>query len=161
MSASPPIGFVMDRDNSSIRSHHAGIIGRKAVVVALMLIIALIHGFRVGTYLDGKLFTLYYSYFSDIIIPFGMYFLVRLNDVSFPFLRDWRVTALLVFAVASLTEVMQAFGVPLLGLTFDPLDIVMFALGTLVAAFVDRILFKRVFPFWSPEMTATSDVTAR
>jgi hypothetical protein len=139
----------VDRDISSVRSDHAGIIARRAVVVALMLVIALIHVFRVGTYLDGTLFTVYYSYFSDIVIPFGMYFLLCLNDVSFPLLRDWRVKALLVFAVSSLTEVMQAFGVPLLGLTFDPLDIVMFGVGTLAAVFVDRFLFERTLPFWS------------
>jgi hypothetical protein len=137
------------RDISSVRSDHAGIIGRRAVVVALMLVIALAHAFRVGTYLDGTLFTVYYSYFSDIVIPFGMYFLLCLNDVSFPFLRDWRVKALLVFAVSSLTEVMQAFGVPLLGLTYDPLDIVMFGVGTLAAVLVDRVLFERILPFWS------------
>jgi len=64
-----------------------------------MMVIALIHVFRVGTYLDDALFTFYYSYFSDIIIPFGMYFLLCRNVVSCPFLRDWRVKALAVFTV--------------------------------------------------------------
>ncbi len=148
----------MNRDTSSIRSDHATIIGRTAVVVVLELVVASIHIFRVGTYLDGTLFTLYYSYFSDIIVPFGMYFLLCLNDVSLLFLRDWRVKTLLVFAVASLTEILQAFGVPLLGLTFDPLDFVMFGVGTLLAAFVDRVLLARAFSFWSLEKTATADV---
>ncbi len=141
----------MNRDTSSIRSDHATIIGRTAVVVVLELVVASIHIFRVGTYLDGTLFTLYYSYFSDIIVPFGMYFLLCLNDVNLLFLRDWRVKTLLVFAVASLTEVLQAFGVPLLGLTFDPLDFVMFGVGTLLAAFVDSVLLARAFSFWSLE----------
>jgi len=43
-----------------------------------------------------------------------MAFLLCLNDVYFLFLRDWRVKTVLVFRVASFTEVMQAFGVPLL-----------------------------------------------
>ena len=85
---------------------------RTALVVSIMLVIALVHLFRVGTYLQGSLFTLYYSYFSDIVIPFGMYFLLCLEDVYIRFLRDWRVKALLVFGVASSTEVMQAFGIP-------------------------------------------------
>jgi len=133
------------------------VVGRKAVVIAVMLVIALIHAFRVGSHLDGTLFTLYYSYFSDIVIPFGMYLLLCLNDVSFPFLRDWRVKALAVFAVASLTEILQAVGIPLLGRTFDPLDIVMFGAGTLMAVFVDRVLFERAFSFWSLEKIATPD----
>jgi len=47
---------------------------RTATAVTIMVAIALIHAFRLGTHLDGKLFTLYYSYVSDIVIPFGMYF---------------------------------------------------------------------------------------
>ena len=125
---------------------------RMALIIGIMLVIALVHLFRVGTYLPGSLFTLYYSYFSDIVIPFGMYFLLCLEDVYFRFLRDWRVKALLVFGVASSTEVMQAFGVPLLGQTFDPLDFVMFAGGVLLAALVDRFLFDRLFSFWTPKM---------
>ena len=108
-----------------------------ALVFSIMLVIALVHLFRVGTYLQGSLFTLYYSYFSDIVIPFGMYFLLCLEDVYFRFLKDWRVKAMLVFGVASSREVMQAFGIPLLGQTFDPLDFVMFAGGVLLAALVD------------------------
>jgi hypothetical protein len=122
---------------------------RRAVVVSIMSIIALIHAFRVGTYLDGRLFTLYYGYFSDIAVPFGIYFLLCLNDSKVADLRDWRVKALLVFAAASSTEVLQAFGVPVLGRTFDPLDFVMFAAGVISAVVVDRVLFDRVFSFWS------------
>ena len=125
---------------------------RMALVFSIMLVIALVHLFRVGTYLQGSLFTLYYSFFSDIVIPFGMYFLLCLEDVYFRFLKDWRVKAMLVFGVASSIEVMQAFGVPLFGQTFDPLDFVMFAGGVLLAALVDRFLFDRLFSFWTPKM---------
>ncbi len=93
---------------------------------------------------------LYYSYFSDAIIPFGMYFLLCLEDTWVRFLRDWRLKALLVFGVASFTEVLQAFGVPLLGRTFDPLDFAMFAGGVLLAVLADRFLLVRLLPGWSP-----------
>jgi len=124
-------------------------IGRTAVVVGVMVVIALIHAFRVGTYLSGSWFTLYYSYFSDVIIPLGMYFLLCLNDWRIPFLRGWRTKSLLVFGAASATEVAQAFCIYLLGVTFDPLDIVMFAIGVLLAAFLDRVVLTRLLPFWS------------
>ena len=131
------------------------ITARAVVIVAVMLVIALIHAFRVGSYLNGVAFTLYYSYFSDIVVPFGMYFLLCLNERSIPLLWDWRVKATLVFTIASSTEIAQAFGVPLLGRTFDPLDFVMFAAGTMLAAFVDRVVFMRVFRFWSVEGTGS------
>ena len=117
---------------------------------------------------------LYYGYFSDIIIPFGMYFLlcmfeaqvraIILSDApeevkhkvspALAFLRDWRPKAILVFSVASFTEVLQGFGVPLLGRTFDPLDFAMFAGGVLLAVLADRILLERFLPGWSPGVKA-------
>ena len=143
-------------------------------MVVVQLLVALVHVVRPGSYLHGTLYVLYYSYFSDVAIPFGMYFLMCLVDArvdgahqDFPpglgrvdpagqlgyrfvrFLRDWRPKALLVFGVASFTEVLQAFGVPLLGRTFDPLDFVMFAGGVLLAAFADRFLLRRLVPSWS------------
>lgn len=149
----------MDGDLPTVRPDNPTIVGRALVVVSVMVVIALIHAFRVGSYLNGTLFTLYYSYFSDVVIPFGMYFLLCANDVSFRFLRDWRTKALLVVTLTSLTEVMQAFGVHLLGETFDPLDFVMFGAGTLLAVFVDRVVFGRIFTFWSLETKNTSEVT--
>jgi hypothetical protein len=120
--------------------------GRTAVIVAILLFVALVHLFRVGSYLRGSLFTLYYSYFSDIVVPFAMYFLICLNDLYVRFLRDWRVKAALVFGVASFAEVLQAFGVPLLGQTFDPLDFAMFGGGVVLAVLVERFLLDRFFP---------------
>ena len=46
---------------------------------------------------------------------------------------------------------MQAFGLPILGKVFDPLDFLMFGIGVLLTAFVDRIVVKRIFHFWSTE----------
>jgi hypothetical protein len=130
---------------------------RTTLVVSILAVIALVHIFRLGTYLRGSLFTLYYSYFSDIVVPFGMYFLLCLKDDQIPFVGDWRVKAVLVFAVACSAEVMQAFGVPLLGQTFDPLDVVMFGGGVALAVVVDRVLFARLFPRWSPDPVDPSD----
>ncbi len=120
-------------------------------MVGIMVAIALVHLLRVGTYLHGALFRLYYGYFSDVIVPFGMYFLLCLRDDRVPLLADWRVKAMLVFGIASSTEVMQAFGVPLLGRTFDPLDFVMFGAGVVLAVVADRICLARLLPRWSPK----------
>ena len=152
------MGFLMDR-NVLYGSPPVG--ARTAVVVAVLVVIALVHGFRVGSYLSGTLYTLYYSYFSDVIVPFGMYFLLCLNEVSLRFLRDWRVKAALVFTVASLTELAQAIGIPLLGLTFDPLDLVMFGAGTLLAVLADRVLLARTLPSWTLEESAELDSTGQ
>jgi len=87
------------------------------------------------------LYNLYYGYFSDIVIPFGLYFLLSLNDTAIPVLRRWYVKAGIVFSLASFTEICQFFGFEALGVTFAPVDILAFGTGVLIAAFVDVKVF--------------------
>ena len=122
---------------------------RLFVGISIMLIIAAIHAFRVGSYLNGKWYILYYSYASDVIVPFGIYFLLCMNDFHIIFLRKWFVKALIVFGIAAFTEIMQAFGFYVLGVTFDLLDILMFAIGVLLAVFFDKQIFERIIPYWA------------
>jgi len=121
---------------------------KMAVAIVVVLIIAAIHIFRVGSYLTGKLFIWYYSFFSDIIIPIGIYILICVNDYLIPGLGKWQTKAALVFGVAAASEIAQGFGLPILGATFDPLDFVMFGVGTFCAVGLDK-LFSKVFSFWS------------
>lgn len=121
---------------------------RMAVAMVVVLLIAAIHLFRVGSFLSGRLFVLYYSFFSDIVIPIAIYFLLCINDIKSPFLKGWRIKATLVLLIASATEIAQGFGMPLLGNTFDILDFVMFGIGALIAVGLDK-LFSMTFSFWS------------
>jgi hypothetical protein len=123
---------------------------RMMAAILVVLIIAAVHIFRVGSYLSGLLFVLYYSFFSDIVIPIAIYFLLCMNDATLPILESWKTKAALVFSIAATTEIAQAFGIPLLGNTFDILDFVMFAVGTSIAVGLDKA-FSRVLPFWSFE----------
>jgi hypothetical protein len=132
---------------SPVRQYHFNF-KRMMVAIVVILLIAVVHIFRVGSYLSGKLFVLYYSFFSDIVIPIGIYFLLCINDVTVPILESWKTKAALVFFIATTTEIAQAFGIPLLGNTFDTLDFVMFGVGTLIAVGLDKV-FSRVFSFWS------------
>lgn len=122
---------------------------RTLVVTVIMLIIAAIHIFRVGTYLPEDWYLMYYYYASDIMIPFGFYFLLCIVD-KLRFLRAWYTKALIIFAGCTLTEIFQAFDLSLIGQTFDYYDILMFAIGVALAALVDKQLFDRVIPHWKP-----------
>jgi hypothetical protein len=129
---------------------------RMAVAIVVILLIAAIHIFRVGSYLSGRLFILYYSFFSDIVIPIAIYFLLCINDSTLPFLKGWMTKAILVFLTAMATEIAQGFGIPLLGNTYDILDFAMFGMGTLIAVGLDK-LFSNVFSFWSFRADRTHD----
>jgi len=122
---------------------------RLALILVIVLLTAFIHIFRLGSYLQGDLFNLYYSYFSDILLPFTFYFLICLNEINLPFLRHWAVKATIVFLLPIIAETAQFFGFPVLGSTFDPLDYVAYAIGALAAAAVDVCLFSKLFSFWN------------
>ena len=65
--------------------------------------------------------------------------------IEAPFLKSWMLRFALIFGLATAVEISQAFGIPLFGQTFDPLDIAMYALGTLLAALLDEVLLPRIF----------------
>ena len=69
------------------------------------------------------------------------------------------MTSMVSVGVGTQRKVMQAFGVPLLGQTFDPMDFVMFGVGVLLAALVDRQLLDRFLPGWSPVTEEPSDAS--
>ena len=124
---------------------------RRAVVVGIMLVIAAAHIVRVGSYLPGEYYNLWYSYFSDFILPFGCYFLLCMSEEQIPVLRHWEVKWAFAFLLPSIMETCQYFGIPVLGVTFDPVDYLMYALGATSAVLVDTQVFPRIFSFWTLE----------
>ena len=124
---------------------------KKYLVIGIELILALMHVIGIGRHFSGRMFTLSASYFSDLALPFGFYFLLTLSEEKTEFLRKWWVKAGIVFLMATFAEVGQYFGLYILGWTFDGIDIVMYAAGVLLAAFVDW-LFSIVFKFWKIEL---------
>ena len=121
---------------------------RVAVGIIIMIAIAAIHFFRVGSYLNGNLYNLYYSFASDIMLPFGAYFLLCMNEIQLRFLRKWYLKALIVFGVMTFSEVMQLFGIYFFGVTFDILDILMYGIGAFSAVLFDKQIFQRFIPDW-------------
>jgi hypothetical protein len=128
---------------------------RVLVGIVIMIIIAAIHGFRIGHYLNGKLYIYYYSYASDFMLPFGAYYLLSMNENQLRFLRKWYIKVLIVFSVMTFSEMMQLVGVYLFGVTFDIIDILMYAIGAFIAVFFDKQIFERFIPSWkyNPEKT--------
>ena len=121
---------------------------RIIVGISIISVIALIHIFRVGSYLKGDLYLLYYSYASDLIIPFGIYFLFCIDELFIKILGRWYIKASIILGFTTLMEILQLFGIYALGNTFDPIDILMYGLGVGFAIVFDRLLFKRFIPFW-------------
>jgi len=117
------------------------------IIVALEILLAGI--FVLGSRIYHEAFRLFYfSYVADIVIPFGFYFLLTINEHKYPKLNNWAVKALLIFALCATSEILQYFGIYALARVFDPIDFLMYGLGVLLAALVDKQIFKRVFRMW-------------
>ncbi len=129
------------------RTQHS--IPRILIIIFIQLVIAAIHAFRLGQVFNGQLYILYYSYFSDLIIPFGGYFLLSINDASIPVLRRWYIKAGIIFFLATSSEILQIFGIEILGVTFDPIDILMYGAGVSIAAFIDVKILAPNLGFWA------------
>jgi hypothetical protein len=120
---------------------------KKTIVVITLLIIASI--FVIGAdWASETAHQFFHSYFADIAIPFGFYLLLVLLEERNKIIKKWYIKAGVVFVLCTLSETLQYFGVYALARVFDPLDYVMYALGVVLAAFVDRIIFKGMFSFW-------------
>ena len=119
------------------------------IVILIQVAIALVHVFRLGQIFQGQAYSLYYSYFSDFILPFGMYFLLSLNDMSILVFQRWYVKAGIIFVMTTFAEICQFFGIEVLGVTFDPIDILMYGIGVSFAAFIDVKVFSKYLGFWA------------
>ena len=120
---------------------------KTAIVVAIQLIIASFLFVGVSErYPTLKM--LFHSYFADIFLPFGFYFLLVPNEPTFKFLKKTRTKALLVFSLGATSEVLQYFGIYALAITFDPVDFVMYAAGAALAVLVDTQILPRLLGFW-------------
>ena len=117
-------------------------------IILIQVIIALIHVFRLGQIFQGQAFNLYYSYFSDFILPFGAYYLLSLQEITISVFRKWYVKASLIFTLTTAAEICQFFGIEALGVTFDPFDILMYGIGVSIAALIDVKVFTKHLGFW-------------
>lgn len=120
---------------------------KKLVVVITLLIIAGL--FVIGAdWASENVHRLFHSYFADIAIPFGYYLLLVLVEDKYKPIRHWYIKAVVIFTVCALSETLQYFGVYALARVSDPVEYIMYAFGVILAAFVDRVVFRRLFSSW-------------
>ncbi len=77
---------------------------RRVVIVCIIILIAAAHIFRLGSYLQGPLYNFYYSYFSDLILPFGCYFLLCVDEQWINILRRWETKFAIAYLIPSMPK---------------------------------------------------------
>ncbi len=123
---------------------------RKKMVVTtgIVIPIAALH-FVTGPSYSGPLAEFVNGYLIDILLPFGVYFLLCPQDAVRPIFRLWYVKAVPVLAIGVVVEISQYFGIPIFGSTFDPWDFAAYVSGVGLAVIFDILIFPRIFSFWA------------
>lgn len=116
---------------------------RKAIVVVIMLSVALLH-FVAGSNYTGPFPAFVNGYLIDILLPFALVLLLGVSNIAA--VEPPLIRGVFVFAIGVAVETLQYFGVPLFGRTFDPLDLLAYAVGVLTAMLFERLVQRDDVP---------------
>ncbi len=116
-------------------------VNQRHVVVAIAVTVGLLH-FPLGHGYDGPWPVFVTGYLIDILLPFAMFLVFGISNISF--LQPKWARAAAIFAVGATSETLQYFDVPLFGRTFDPLDYLAFAIGLGLGTLFEILVVARL-----------------
>ena len=114
---------------------------RKPVVVSICLAVAALH-LVTGPRDAGPIRAFVTGYLIDLVLPFSLVLLLGLGFASGAVLCRPFARAGIVFCIGAVVEGSQYLGIPLFGSTFDPVDLLMYATGTMAALGFERLAFS-------------------
>ena len=92
---------------------------------------------------------LWVSYAKDLLLPFAFYFFLCLAE---RWLKTWQVRALIAFTLPTMIEIYQGLYYQFTPTryvgSFDPLDILVYAMGVGLAILIERKIFAKLLKFW-------------
>ena len=113
------------------------------LIVAVSLLIGGLH-FVLGPGYEGWFRPFVTGYLMDLLLPMDVYLLSQVAlRKHYRLSRSRWYGALGTFAMGIAVELLQFKGVPLFGRTFDPLDLLMYALGVGLGLGIDLWLLAR------------------
>lgn len=121
---------------------------KKTVITLIALAIGGLH-FVTGESYQGQYPVFVNGYLIDILLPMALYLLMGLSPTGW--IRSTLFRAMAVLLFGCVVESSQYFGYPLLGSTFDPLDILAYGAGVGLGVLLDPVIFPRCIPHWNDE----------
>lgn len=114
------------------------------LIVAISLTIGLLH-FIIGPNYQGLLKDLVNGYLIDLLLPLSLYLLSQIALRKFLKVTKGRIIgALTTFIIGLTVEILQLNDIPVFGSTYDPLDIVMYAIGVLLGMLIDVTIIDKL-----------------
>lgn len=114
------------------------------LIVAISLFVGLLH-FLFGPNYDGVFKDFMNGYLIDLVLPLNLYLLFQIALRKIMNVKRSRIIAALVTFMIGLTvELLQLNHIPVFGTTYDPLDIVMYAIGVLLGILLDITIIDKL-----------------
>jgi len=114
------------------------------LIVAISLIVGLLH-FIFGPNYQGLFKDLINGYLIDLLLPLSLYLLFQTALRKFLSVTKSRIIgALTTFVIGLTVEILQLNDIPVFGSTFDPLDILMYAIGVLLGILIDVTIIDKL-----------------
>lgn len=106
-------------------------------IVAVSLFVGLLH-FLIGPNYHGIFKSFIRGYLIDILLPLNLYLLLQISLRERITVRKSRIiAAIFVLAFGVFVELLQLNKIAFLGKTFDPIDILMYAIGVGCGVIID------------------------
>jgi hypothetical protein len=118
---------------------------KKIIITSIALMVGALHFLTSKNY-QGPFPIFVNGYLIDILLPMVLFLLMSL--VQNKIIRSPLFRAGAVFGFGCFVEASQYFGRPFFGSTFDPLDIVAYAIGVSLGMLLDLVIFPRLFSGW-------------
>lgn len=118
---------------------------RKIIITFIALTVGALH-FITGEEYQGPFPNFVNGYLIDILLPMALFMLLGLFQNRM--IRSALFRACAIFGFGCFVEASQYFGRPIFGSTYDPLDIVAYAVGVALGTLFDLVLFPRLLPRW-------------
>lgn len=112
-------------------------------IVAISIFVGLLH-FVIGPDYQGIFKHFIRGYLIDILLPMNLYLLLQISVRKTISVNKARITgAIITFAFGTIVEILQLYKIEFLGRTYDPWDILMYAIGIGLGVVIDLTIIDK------------------
>jgi hypothetical protein len=113
------------------------------IIVSISLFVGLLH-FLIGPDYQGICRHFIRGYLIDLLLPMNLYLLLQIALRKNTTVNKARIIgAIFTFAFGTIVEILQSYGIVILGSTYDPWDILMYGLGTGLGIAIDFTIIDK------------------
>ncbi|HPI19780.1 MAG TPA: hypothetical protein PKY56_05355 [Candidatus Kapabacteria bacterium] len=113
------------------------------IIVSFSIFIGILH-FIIGPDYQGIFKHFIRGYLIDILLPMNLYLLLQISLRKYITVNKSRIIGTIIpFAFGTMVEILQLYEINFLGRTYDPWDIVMYAIGIGLGIVFDLTLIDK------------------